>query len=44
MKHLRTVSLGKAEVKQSDPFVDIFLQIWLTVMSFIISGAFTQKR
>ena len=44
MKHVRIVSLGKADVKQSDAFADLFFQIWLTVLSFIITGAFSQKR
>jgi len=40
MKHLRPLTVAKA----SDPFAAIFFQIWLTVFSSILAGAFGTKR
>jgi len=44
MKHCKTISLAKADTKQfDDPAGAIFFQIWLTVVSFILTGAFGEK-
>jgi len=36
MKHIRTISVGKA----SDAFGSIFLQVWLNAFLFLLTGAF----
>jgi len=44
MKHCKSISLAKADTKQfDDPAGAIFFQVWLAVISFIISGALGEK-
>jgi hypothetical protein len=44
MKHMRTISVKPADSKQiDDPAGIIFFQVWLTVMTFILTGAFGDK-
>lgn len=44
MTHLRTISVRKASVSEKGIDTgDIFLQVWFTVFTFIIKGAFTDK-
>lgn len=39
MKHIRPISLGKAQ----DAFGYIFLQLWLTTFFALLTGAFSRK-
>jgi hypothetical protein len=43
--HLRKITVRYAEVadKGIDPAGAIFLQVWLYVMTFIVTGAFSDK-
>jgi hypothetical protein len=44
MKHLRTICVKPADSKQfDDPAASIFFQVWLSVMTFIITGALGEK-
>ncbi|HOZ45197.1 MAG TPA: hypothetical protein PLO37_03680 [Candidatus Hydrogenedentes bacterium] len=42
MAHVRTISLAKAQAFEKDDDVAgaLFLQLWMTVMMFILTGAF----
>lgn len=41
MKHLKHISVAKADSKQfGDPVANIFFQVWLSVVTFILGGAF----
>jgi len=46
MRHVRKISLAKASVgeKDMDPAGMVFIQIWASVMSMILVGAFGGKR
>ena len=39
MKHIKTVTVAKA----SDPFGDVFFQVWLTAFVTMLSAAFGSK-
>ncbi len=44
MKHMRSISVKPADAKQfDDPAAAIFFQVWLGVMTFIITGALGEK-
>ena len=45
MRHVRNISLSKANAaeKDIDPVGAVFLQLWVTVMSMILFGAFGGK-
>ncbi len=40
MKHVKPVTVAKA----SDPFGAIFFQIWLSVFTWLITGAFSEGK
>ena len=43
MRHIQRITIAKAEEKQGDVAGQIFFQLWLTVFTFILSGAFGTK-
>ena len=44
MKHCKRITVAKAEAKQfDDPIGAVFLQVWLGVITFIITGAIGDK-
>lgn len=44
MKHTRSITVQRAETKQfDDPLAVIFFQVWLSVFTFIITGALGEK-
>ena len=43
MKHLRHVTVAKAEAKQDDVAGAVFLQLWLTTFMFMLTAAFSEK-
>ncbi len=44
MKHIRLMSVKPADNKQfDDPIASIFFQVWLSVFTFIITGALGEK-
>lgn len=42
-KHIRPISIAQAEPKQ-DGFGAVFFQIWLSVFTWILAGAFGKNR
>ncbi len=44
MKHFHRITVKRAETKQfDDPLASVFFQVWLSVFTFIIGGAFNEK-
>jgi hypothetical protein len=44
MKHLKRISVAPADSKQfGDPIANIFFQVWLSVVTFIVGGALGEK-
>jgi len=44
MNHLKRLSVAPADSKQfGDPLANIFFQVWLSVVTFIVGGALGEK-
>jgi len=44
MKHTKRITVARADTKQEEFLVPAFIQLWVTVFSFILTGAFTEAK